>query len=147
MAINRVAYDYENIRCDLGAAGEVTAGISALSYELTVETEKEYGAGREAYDATEGVHNVEDVTLTLKEWAFRNLVEKLGAGWMTKASRFDISVTYAHDGEPTVTDVLQRCRITGVSKDHSHGAEGLEVELTLQCMKAVLGGFDPAVAG
>jgi hypothetical protein len=143
--INAVSYDFENIRIDLGPAGEVT-GITNISYELTVDTEKEYGASREAFDATEGVHNVEDVTITMKEFALRNLIEKIGGGFMTKAARFDISVTYAHEGEPTVTDVLQRCRIIGISADHSQGPEGLEKELTLQCMKIIYGGFDPAVA-
>lgn len=145
--INKVAYDFENIRIDIGSAGPVTfEGIIALSYELTVDTAKEYGAGREAYDATEGTHNVEDAKLTLREWAFRNLVEKLGPGYMTKAARFDISAAYAHDGEPVSTDVLQTCRIIGVSRDHSQGSDSLEVELTLQVMKCITNGVNPASA-
>ncbi len=142
--INRVSYDYENIKIDLGPYGEVSEGITSISWELTVETEKEYGAGREAFDATEGVHNVEDASLTMKEWAYRNLIEKMGNGYMTKAARFDTSVSFAHTGEPVSTDVLQRCRIIGVSRDHSQGPDGIEVELTLQVMKVVEGGFDSA---
>lgn len=144
MAINSVAYDYQNIKIDLGGTEEI--GCESVSYELTVESEKQYGASRSAFDATEGVFNVEDSKVTLTEAAFRNLCERLGDGFMTKAARFDVSVSYSHEGEPLVVDILERCRIIGISKDHSRGPEGLVVELTLQVMSCKLDGRSPARA-
>jgi hypothetical protein len=142
--INNVAYDYENIKIDLG--GTEALGARSVSYEWGFESEKQYGAGREALDATEGVFNVEDSTLTLTLPEFENLKERLGAGYMTKAARFDVSVSYSHAGEPIITDTLERCRIIKVSRDHQQGAEALEVELTLQVMSLKTNGLNPASA-
>jgi hypothetical protein len=135
--INQVSYDFENIRIDV--AGRELTGITSISYEQNVETEKEYGAGREAYDSTEGVINVEDGEMTLKEFEYRNLIEALGPGYLTKAARFDVSVTYGHDGEPTYSDTLQRCRIISDAHDAQQGADGLEVTVGLQIMKILKG--------
>jgi hypothetical protein len=135
--INKVAYDFENIRIAVGGT-EIT-GVSSIDYSSTVESEKEFGSDREAYDATEGFINVEDVEMELKEYEYRNLIERLGPGYMRKKARFDISVSYAHEGEPVYTDALQRCRIIGDAHNPQQGAEGLMVSLTLQVMKILKG--------
>ena len=109
MPINTVAYDFQNIRIDVGGT-ELTEAVS-IDYGSVVETEKQYGSGREAFDATEGVYSTNDCELVLPEFEYRNLIERLGPGYMTKRARFAISVTYAHDGEATYSDTLERCRL------------------------------------
>lgn len=141
MPINEVAYDYENIKVDTGNGDEI--GARSISYEVTVDTEKQFGAGREALDATEGVVNVEDVKVNFTEAAFRNLIERMGDGFMSKAKRIAISASYAHDGNPLITDTFEKCRIIGISKDHQQGPEGLETEVTFQVMTCKLNGLSP----
>ena len=142
--INEVAYDFENVRID--ANNTEIKGISAISYEHGFETEKQFGSGREAFDATEGVYEADDAEITMAEYAYRNLVDSLGAGYMSKAARFDISVAYAHAGEPVITDILERCRIIRDAHDLSQGPDGLEVTITVQVMKVKPNGVDPVAA-
>lgn len=133
MAINSVAYDFENIRIDLG--GTETIGLRSISYEDGFENEKMMGARRWAEDSTEGVYNAEDAEAELLFYEYRNLISRLGNGFGNKSKRFDISVTYAHDGEPTVTDILQGCRIRTPAADHSQGGDNLVVSVTFEVMR------------
>lgn len=139
--INGTTYDYENIRIDVDGFEDI--GIRSINYEDTVETEKQFGAGREAIDATEGVYEAQDGTMTMLWYAYRNMIERMGNGNMSKSNRFDISVSFAHEGEETQTDTLERCRIIGKARDHEQGPEGLEVEVTIQIMKILENGIDP----
>jgi hypothetical protein len=137
MTINAVAYDYENIR--ISVAGRELIGITSISYNASLETEKISGSGREDIDETEGHLTVEDGELELHVYEYRNLVDSLGDGFLTKRARFDITVTYAHAGEPAIVDTLERCRLKGFGKELSKGDVPM-VTVPFSCMRVLVGG-------
>jgi hypothetical protein len=142
--INKVAYDYENVRISAGSLSVDLGGMKKIAYASKVESEKIFGSARDAIDATDGVENVDDQDWEMQFFQWQNLKEALGgAGFMRKKARFDTAVSYAHEGEDIVTDTLQRVRIIGVQNDHAQGAGGLAVTVTVQIMKILYGGDDP----
>jgi hypothetical protein len=144
MAIDVRAYDYQNIKTEIGAT-KVKA--KSVSWSESVESEKIYGSGRKALDYTDGRHTVEDGTAVL-EWAeWRNLIGEIGPGFMRKRKRFDWALIGEHEGNPVITDVLKSCRIIGSSHDGEEGPDPLEVEFTFQVLDVEHGtengGIDP----
>jgi hypothetical protein len=137
MTINAVAYDYQNVR--ISVAGRELEGVVSISYNASLETEKISGSGREDIDETEGHLTIEDGELELHQYEYRNLIEALGDGFLTKKARFDITVTYAHAGEPVIVDALERCRLKGFGHELSKGDVPM-VTVPFSCMRIRVGG-------
>jgi len=129
MALDVKAYDYQNIKTEVGTT-KVKA--KSVSFSITVESEKIYGSGRKAIDYTDGRINVEDGTARFEFAEWKNLVGEVGGGYMRKSRKFDWALIHEHDGMPVITDRLIGCRIMGLSRDHEEGAAPLEVEATIQ---------------
>jgi len=140
--VKNVPYDFANLEIDIN--NTIVSGLRGISWEHGFEVEKLFAAAREAIGRTEGVYNVEDVELTLYESSYHELITALGAGYMTEAARFPMSLSYAHPDAPTVDVQFQDCRIIKDAHDHQQGAEGLECSVTLSVMKVVVKGIDPA---
>jgi hypothetical protein len=144
MKINGVAYDHATLTTD---NGYVLEGVKSISWSDTVESEKIRGGGRKAIDYTDGVHDVDDGSMTIEFYGWRNLIGSMGKGFMRKRKKSDWSLAYAHEGEPLVTDILKGVRIAGSSRDHEEGPDPLEVEVTLQILDVEHGspdgGLDP----
>jgi hypothetical protein len=140
--VNRVPYDWASIEIDCDDL--ILQGARSISYEHGMEVEKNFGASREALNRTEGVYSAEDGELTLLESDYRLLIQKFGPGYMRKV--FQISVSYSHANEPTITDELIDCRIIGDAHDKQQGPDGLEVSLTISIMKIKASGIDPVNA-
>lgn len=79
------------------------------------------------------------LTTYLEEW--KELLDALGDGYMEKS--FDITVSYAEDGRPTVTDKLRGCRIKKVEESHSQGTDGLTMKIDLHILWIEFGGKKP----
>ena len=135
--INEVAYAFEDTR--ISAKETEIKGITKITYpNAQIESEKISGAGREDIDETDGHLTLEDGELEMHVYQYRNLIETLGPGFLRKKARFDITVTYAHDGEPTITDTLERCRLKGFGKELSKGDVPM-VTVPFSCMRIKVG--------
>ena len=62
----------------------------------------------------------------------QELIAKFGDGWMEKV--FGINVSYADDGQDTLTDVLTGCRIKKFEDSPKAGNEAAEVKFDLHLM-------------
>jgi len=139
--VNQVPYDFTC--CEIGAGALTLTGTQSMSYGNSVESEKISGSTNEDIDATPGIGHADDCEWSMLESDYRALIAYLGAGYMTIAKRFPISVSYAFTGQPLITDELQNCRIVKDAHDLQKGAAGLTVSVTLQVMKCLPGGVNP----
>lgn len=144
MALTVVAYDFQNLKTEVG---ETKVKVKSISWSTTVESEKIYGSGRKAIDYTDGRFTVEDGSATLEFAEYKNLIGELGPGFMRKKSKFDWSLISEHEGHPAMPDVLKGVRIIGSSRDHEEGPDPLEVEISFQILDveegSENGGIDP----
>lgn len=138
--VNRVPYDWGCI--EAGANSIVLPGLRSIEYGNEVEDAFVQGAGREPLDYTDGQLVPSEVKLTVLESDYRALIGDLGDGYMFK--RFPLSVSYGYSGQPMIVDRLLQCRIKSDAHSHSHGSDGLEVSLTLRCLRCIMGGVNPA---
>lgn len=139
--INGHRYSWSSIEIDLGDLGGIQTGVSAISYQQSLEPSKLRGAGSpQPSGRTRGEYDAEGSVSLYKEDA-DNLIALLGNGFMEKV--FDITVSYADTGNPVRTDKLFGCRIQTDEQDFSPGGDALEVTFSLNVMKLQRNGFDP----
>lgn len=127
--INGVRHSYASIELDVN--GKKFYGHREISYSQDLEPGEVRGAHAQLLGRTRGDLKAEgSLTTYLGEW--KKLLSALGNGYMEKS--FDITVSYAEDGQPTVTDKLRGCRIKKVEESHSQGTDGLTVKIDLHIM-------------
>jgi hypothetical protein len=114
--------------------------IKEISYSHKLEPGLVRGTGAQPSGRTRGEYEAEgSFVLQREQWdEYRN---KLGDGYMETA--VDISVSYAEDGSPVVTDELKGVRITSVENGPSQGTDALEVSCDLSIMYVLEGGKKP----
>lgn len=139
--VNGVRYDWSAATFKLDGANE--AGLREISYTDTIERGEVRGVGPQVIGHTRGEYKAEGSFVMLKE-EFDAMVLKWGDGWMER--RFDISVSYAATGAPTVTDQLTGCAISKVETNPSQGTDALEVSCDLTVMYIIRNGKKPLVA-
>ncbi|BCS55197.1 hypothetical protein [Geobacter sp. SVR] len=117
--INGNLYDWESIEVQL--PGGIAIGISSIDYDDERPIEERYGKGstprgygRKNYKASA------KMSLDLDE--AQRLQDKLG-GSVYDSQPFDIVVSYATEGQPTITDVLPSCKIVKTSTANKQGDE------------------------
>lgn len=136
--INGIQYDFSSISVD--ALGSLS-GVKEIKYKNTLAGTKIYDLGRaEASGRTRGQLECE-ASIVLYRKAYDALVTRLGDGFMEKA--FNIAVSYADAGQPTVTDRIIGCKITGDDHSAATGGDALEVSLDLQPMRVFPNGKKP----
>lgn len=140
--VNGVRYDFSSIKIDLDG-GLKLQGIKEINYSHGLEPTDVEGASAEPIGRTRGKYSRE-ASMTLYEWEWKILRDRFGDGYLEKV--FTISVTYADDGQPTITDQILGCRIKKVDKARATGGDAAEVKLDLHCMKIIEGGKKPLKA-
>lgn len=114
--------------------------ITGVNYSSTNESAQFYGTSKTPISQTKGILKHEasvTVPVTARD-ALLELITKGGTrGWAD--SPFTVTVSYAEEGAPVTTDVLDGCRILSMSKSHSQSNEALNVELTLSVPTIVYG--------
>lgn len=133
--INGNRYDFSSI--ELQVQGRKFIGFTEISYSQELDRGYVYGAHSQPLGRTRGQLNMEASMTMLKE-DYYELIAALGAGYMEVP--FDISVTYADNGERTKNDQILGCTISGEENSHSAGNEGLAVSVTLSPMVIKTGG-------
>jgi len=136
--INGHRYSYASIELDRN--GKKFYGHKEISYSQDLEPGEVRGAHAQLLGRTKGELKAEgSLTTYLEEW--QELLDSLGDGYMEQA--FDITVSYAEDGRPTVTDKLRGCRIKKVEESHSQGTDGLTMKIDLHILWIEYGGRKP----
>jgi hypothetical protein len=128
--INGIQYDWSSIEISL--AGSPTLGFVSIDYKSTLEpgekrTNNRSGIvgrtrGQAKFEASFEMHKVEaDAFLQL-----------LGAGY--KEIPFNVVVSYADTGQPTITDYIDAARIKSVSNSPKEGNATPTVKFELSVM-------------
>ncbi len=148
MAVNKIAYDYQDVEIDLGSVG-VFQGVAEINFSDSVEREKIWGTSRKPIAGTDGQYDCEG-SIGLYLYESIRLVEALGALAAAQGRTgyydvpFDVTVKYAHTNEPVKTVVLRQCKLANGDAGHQPGAEGLTVTHDLFVMDIERYGF-PAI--
>lgn len=133
-------HDYSFASVEVRVDGQTFTGIKSISYSDQVERAKNYGTSSLVRGYTRGQYEGEgSLEFYASEWG--NFLKALGNKPYLK--RFSITVTYAEDGQPTVTDSLEGCRLKKRSRDHSEGNEGLTVKCDLDVQVIKMDNLDP----
>jgi hypothetical protein len=114
--------------------------IKEISYSHSLEPGAVRGTGAQKLGRTRGEYDAEG-SMTLQREQWDDLRNKLGDGYLEKS--FPISVSYAEDGLPVVTDELAGVRIKSVENSPSQGTDALEVSLELDVMYIIENGKKP----
>ena len=125
--INGFRYSFASIEVSID--GRKMIGFREINYRVRREPGEVRGAHPEPLGLTRGEITYEADLVAYAEEA-EELIKQLGDGYMEKP--FDITVTYAEEGQPTVTDQLLGCTIVQIERAHTRGTDPLEVRLQLK---------------
>ncbi len=124
--INGRRYSFASVK--LKVAGREYVGVKEVSYNWKIERSKVRGANIQPLGMTRGEYDCEG-SITFYKEEYDELIAALGNGYGEAV--FDVSVTYADVGQPTVTDELRGCSLAGGEKSPSQGTDALEVKCDL----------------
>ncbi|MCC5911321.1 MAG: hypothetical protein JJT76_12870 [Clostridiaceae bacterium] len=135
--INGKRYGWEDISTRL-PTGELV-DYENIDYSDEKEIEEKYGKGSNPRGYGSGNYKAEAKVTMLREEFQRSIVAYANSTRRTiyTLPPFPITVSYANEDNPTVTDVLRQCKIKKISTSGSQGESDVKVELEL----AVLGGI------
>jgi hypothetical protein len=136
--INGNRYGWASVGFDIEGAEQVH--VTECTYEHNLEPGEVRGTGPQVAGTTLGEYSASG-SITFNQEGWDELRAKLGDGYMAK--RFQLTVSYADEGQAVTTDELVGCRITGVSKNPSQGTDGLTVECALHIMYIIENGVKP----
>jgi len=136
--INGDRYDFASIVFHIN--GDVVLGVKEISYKNSRERGEVRGTHPQKLARTRGQYKSE-ASATLYRREFDELVQKLGEGYMEIV--FPITVSYANDGQPLVTDTIVGCTITEDDHSNSSGTDPTEVKITFDPMYILVNGVAP----
>lgn len=114
--------------------------LTAVNYESSNESSMFYGTSKTPIAQTKGnASHTASITIPASQRdAFLALVTQGGARGVFD-SPFTVTISYAEEGEPVVTDVLEGCRILKVGQAYSQGNEPLSIDIELSVPTIILG--------
>lgn len=126
--INNHVYDFSSVklRCD---GVEQEDGFEEISYEDSLEGGEFMGMSPVAQADTRGVYKASGSAKCVRI-THDAMVQRFGNGFMEK--HFEITVSYADSGQPTITDVLENVRISKNAAKNSKGGDPSMVDLDLK---------------
>jgi len=129
--VNGNAYSFQSLKVEVDS--QLFERVVSISYDHSLEPEELRGVGPKAIDVTTGVYKTSgELSMYLGDWKdFRAMLAGAAGpgGYMQKV--FDVSVTYAEEGESTMTDVLRGCRVKQVGRTYRSGNSALMVDVKL----------------
>ena len=136
--INGIKYDYASVSIDL--LGKLS-GVKEIKYKNTLAGNKTRQLGsREASGRAGGELDCE-ASMVMYRKEYDELINRLGDGYMSRV--FNITVTHAEINQPTVSDQIIGCKLTGDDHSAATGGDALEVSVDLQPMRVFPGGKKP----
>lgn len=136
--INGYLFQFSSII--LTVDGKPMQGITAVNYDSSSEQSMFYGNSKTPVAMTKGTASSTGsltIPATLRD-AFLALVTKGGTRGMFDTP-FTVTVSYAEEGNPVTTDILEGCRVSRMSAAHSQGSEPLSVDIELAVPTIIYG--------
>lgn len=126
--INGQAYDWGSVTATI--AGVPISGVDAISYSETQNKTNNYGVGNRPVSRGAGRIEVEaSITLHMEE--IERLTNAAPNRNLLKVGAFDITVTFANDGQIPVTHVIKNCEFASNSRSLEGDQTLISEELTL----------------
>lgn len=119
---------------ELSINGRRYKGVKEISYDDSLEGERVRGSSPVGLGVTQGDYDANG-SITLYREEFDQLTQDIGDGY--GEVEFEITVTYAARGAPTITDRLPANRLKKVENSHSQGAEALEIKLEIMVIGVI----------
>lgn len=135
--INGIAHSHNTARISIN--GEEFLGITSISYGAALKPGMAKGASSQVIARSQG----EQENTCSFEMLTRDgqaLINKLGAGYMTKEFAIVCSYPAGEDAVDLVTDEIRRCRITNLDKESSEGGEPQKMKFTVDALEVLFGG-------
>lgn len=136
--INGHRYDFSSVTID--ALGPLR-GVKEIKYGNEKAGTIDYELGSAEPSARTRGELKPTATMTLYRDAYNELLKRLGDGYLEKV--WNMTVSYADPGTPTVTDRLIGIKITKDELGVATGGDGAEVPLDLQPMRVIPSGTKP----
>lgn len=136
MAVNGRVYDWESITANMPHGPLVEIG--SIEYSAELEKSLSYGRGSKARGYGVGKAKSE-AKVSLKREEFNRLVEHARARGvpLLRLPPFPITVSYANEGDRTITDTIRGAVITKVGNQGSEGDSELKVDLDLLVVNGI----------
>ncbi len=129
--INGILYDWSSIEVSLG--GVPTLGFKSIDYSSGLEPgEKRTNNSSRIVGRTRGQAK-DEASFELYKVEADAFITSLGPGYKEKS--FNIVVSYADTGQPTITDYIFAARIKKVSNSPKEGNESPTVKFDLSVME------------
>lgn len=136
--INGDTYSHSSIEAKISDL--IIAAIPEIEYGSQLEPGELRGTSSAPLATTAG-EGATDGSVKLAKKDFRALIKKLGNNFMKK--KFQIVVQYAEEGEETIVDTLNGCRITAWRNSSSSGTDAVMVDVDLHIMQPLLDDLSP----
>lgn len=134
--INGLVYDHSSIEININGARYLQ--VSEISYEHELAPGELRGAAAKVLARSRGEYKGSG-SFKMSKAESAQLVAALGHGYMTKS--FTITLNYADDGMPYITDTLEGARLTK-SAHSSSGSDPTQDTWDLHVMNILLNGWD-----
>jgi len=126
--INGFTYDFSSVKMRIDGV-EFEDGFEEISYDHSLEPGSFSGTSPVEQASTRGVYKASGSAKFLRI-TFDALVQRLGDGFLEKF--VEITVSYADQGQPTITDVLENVRMTKNALKNSKGGDPSMVDVDLK---------------
>lgn len=137
-SVNRVTYDFSSI--EFRADDVWYPELQEINYSQELSRQLVYGTPVQPIGRTRGQLKPEANIVLLRN-AFNRMVDQFGDGFYEK--EFEIVVLYNFDGEPLVTDTLQKCTIMKPEAGGSQGGDPLTIKVDLSLLGILYNGKKP----
>ena len=138
--VNGNRYSFASI--DFQLLGKRYFGVKSINYSDGLDPGEVRGTAPQLLGRTKGKYSAEG-SMELYEAEFSDFVAALlsagpSLGFIDSVGfmeiPFEVSVSYAEENSPTITDTLVACRIKKVDKSRAEGTDPLTVKLDLHIM-------------
>ena len=127
--INGQGYDFTSLQVTM-LGNPLVIGLKSISYTTTQEKNNAKGVGGQPVERTRGsIDYSGSIGLTLKE--VKQLRQATGGLPVTQIPSFSISISFANDVDPVITDVLEFVEFTEDPTELSEGDTDVVVTLPI----------------
>lgn len=138
--INGRAYDFSSII--IRAKGvAIEDGVSEINYKHSVERGSFFGNSRKRKARTPGKYSAEGSTKMLRITHAAMVTALGGDGYLDE--EFEITVSYAEQGQPVITDYLKGVMLNGDDVGAPEGTDPVQVACDLDITEIWMNGVKP----
>lgn len=136
--INGKEYSWVDVEIAVEGKSEPLTGVVAIAYSVKREHANVMGKGKEPIAQWSGTKQPDGCSLTLLQSELEAWQDSLPKGSdLTDLPPFNITISYAPELGPRVTDRLVDCLVNGVPKETGTDKKAMEVKLDLTVRKVL----------